>query len=151
MRIILTVLLISLSCSVFSQLKFPKEFKLVEGENGSGRDDIYTTGRYSFDYHNVFVDYDYKKNDDSVRKFLSTSFGFPFHLTKDGLCWGTGMDNGFYSYIIITDSGNDIELYSKYNDSLFSYYSTWLLTTVRAYKKEGKDAYFPMQVHKGIN
>lgn len=146
MRTLLSILFSLFHCAVFCQIKFPAGFRRIEGENGDGRDDYYyTDGRYFFDTYNIAVSYDdFKKNDDSVKNYLSVNFGFPFHITKDGLCWGTGVKDGFYSYIVMTSTGADIELYSKFNDSAFSNYSVWLITTIREYKKKGKDAYFPI-------
>ncbi|MEI9934149.1 MAG: hypothetical protein WDM71_04720 [Ferruginibacter sp.] len=145
-NIILAILFVFLSSSSFSQLQFPKDFKLIKGDNGAGDDDIYTNGRYSFDTHKLFREYDnYKGNDDSVKNYMSEFFGFPFHLTKDGLCWGTGKYEGSYSYVVVTSGAELFELYSKYNDTGFSFYSGWLLSTIREYKKEGKDPYFPMR------
>jgi hypothetical protein len=146
MRILLTVIFIFISTISFSQIRFPKGFKLVKGDNGTGRDDIYTDGKYNFDTHQLFVDVDFKINSDSTRKYLSNFFGFPFCLTKDSLCWGTGTKQGLYTYVVVTASGDNIELYSKFNDSTFSYYSKWLISTIREYRKEGKDPYFPIRV-----
>jgi hypothetical protein len=143
-RILIIVSLLLFTQASFSQLQFPKEFKLIKGENGSGEDDIYTDGRYSFDTHTIFRGYDFKKINDSVKQFVSDFFGYPFHISRDGLCWGTGRYSGFYSYVVVDWSGNLVELYSKYNDEKFSYYSNWLLSTIRQYKKEDKSSYFPI-------
>jgi hypothetical protein len=140
---ILTVLFISFSSASFSQIRFPKEFKLVKDETGPVGYDEYTNGRYSFDRHRLFVEVEYKPFNDSVKNFLSNYFGFPFHITKDGLYWGTGKANGLYSYVVITWESENIELYSQHNDSGFSYYSKWLLATIRDYRKKGKSSYFP--------
>jgi len=147
MRIILTILFVISSSIAFSQLKFPKEFKLIKGDNGAGDDDIYTDGQYAFDTHQLFRDYDYHGNDDSVKSYMTDFFGFPFKITKDSLCWGTGKKDGFYSYVVVTWQAEVFELYSVHNDSKFSYYSNWLLSTIREYKKEGKDPYFPRTFH----
>jgi hypothetical protein len=145
MRISLTAIFILFSTAAFSQIQFPKGFKLIKGENDAARDDIYTDGIHAFDTHQVFVDFSFTRNNDSSVKYVSDYFGFPFHLTKDSLCWGTGIRQGFYLYVVITWGGENIELYSKYNDDKFAYYSKWLITTIRNYRKEGKDAYFPIR------
>lgn len=146
MKVLFTTLLLLLATTSFSQLSFPKGFHLVPGENLSGDDDVYTNGKYSFDTHKIFRDYDYKGNDEGVRKYVTDFFGFPFHLTKDSLCWGTGKSNNLYCYIVVTKSAEVIELYSATNDAGFSYYSKWLLDTIRKYEKEGKVAIFPMRM-----
>ncbi len=145
MRILLSAIFIFISTIAFSQIRFPKNFKLIKGDNGSGRDDIYTDGKYSFDTHQLFTDFEFKIGNDSTRKYASDFFGFPFHLTKDSLYLGTGIREGFYTYVVITWSGENIELYSKYYDSTFAYYSMWLISTIREYRKEGKVAFFPIR------
>jgi hypothetical protein len=147
MRTTITILYLLLSTCAFSQLKFPKEFKLIKGDNGTGADDIYTNGKYYFDCHNLFnggSDFDYKNNDNATKNYIADFFGFPFHITKDSLYWGSGKYQNYYSYVVVTE-GEVLELYSKYNDSRFSYYSTWLLSAVR---KDRHNAFFPM---RGVN
>jgi hypothetical protein len=145
--IAMTILLSLSYYSAYSQLKFPKEFKLLKGERGSGADDQYSNGKYTFDTEITFVDYQGSTKPDSIKRYLTNSFGFSFRTTKDGLFWGTGKDkdDGFYKYIVVTPKKQLIELYSKYNDSGFSYYSIWLLTNMRAYLKNGKDPSFPLR------
>jgi hypothetical protein len=87
MRILLPAIFLFISTIAFSQIRFPKNFKLIRGENGTGIDDIYTDGKYSFDTHNVFMDFDFNKNNDSSIKYISGFFEFPFQLTKDSLFW----------------------------------------------------------------
>jgi hypothetical protein len=128
-----------------AQLSFPKGFHLVAGENLSGQDDVYTNGRYSFRTHQLFRDYDYIGNDKGVKKVVSDFFKFPFYLTKDGLCWGTGKSEGTYSYVVVTWDGEIIELFSPYNDKDFVTYSKWLLSTIRTCRKEGKLIMFPIR------
>lgn len=129
-----------------NEFRFPKEFKLIKGERGSDADDQYSNGKYIFDQQLMFVDHEFTRNDDSVKNYMSHSFGFPFRLTKDGLCWGTGKKEGYYSYIVITSHGTVFELYSTYNDNGFSSWSVWLLKNIRAYEKTGKSAYFPTRL-----
>ena len=64
---------------------------------------------------------------------------------KDSLLWGTGKIGDVYSYVIIDRAGDGVELISYYNDSDFSYYSRWLLSTIRKYHKNGTAIVFPMQ------
>src|SRR5689334_7141557 len=140
MRLIFIIAWMLFSSIGLSQLKFPKDFKLVKGENGAGMDDYYTNGRYGFSTTNLFADHEFKINDDSVKAFISSAFGFPFKTTKDGFYWGTGFQNGIYEYVIVAPPyGEDYELYSKYNDQGFSRYSIWLLSTIREYKRKGKN------------
>ena len=139
-------------CFLFStfftsaQLFFPKGFQLVQGENLSGEDDIYTNGRYSFQTHQLFRAYDnYIGNDENFRKYVSEALGVHFYQTKDGLLWGTGRVKSVYSYIIVTWNGEAIELFSAHNDKEFSQYSKWLLNTLRSYHQKGKTVMFPMR------
>jgi len=145
MRLLLAFLLIIICNSAYSQIRFPKNFKLIKGDNGIGSDDVYTDSKYSFDTYNFFnegIDFEFKNNDDSTKKYLRGICGFTFHITKDSLYWGTGIyQPGFYSYIIVVD-GEVLELYSKYNDAGFSYYSKWLLSAIR---KDRSNAFFPMR------
>ena len=137
--------LVAISAS--AQLSFPKGFRLIDGGNLSGQDDVYTNGRYSFQTHNLFIDYDYQGNDEGVKKKASEFFNFPFYLTKDSLCWGTGNNEGFYSYVVVAWGGYVIELSSPYNDKGFSDYSRWLLSTVRYYRKKGRLIMFPIRAN----
>ena len=147
MRLLFLLISISFSPTVFSQLKFPDGFKLVKGENGSGRDDYFTNGKYGFTTTNFFADHDYKMNDDSVKKFISSAFGFPFKTTKDGFYWGTGSQDGFYEYVLIAPPYGEVyELSSKYNGQGFSKYSIWLLNTIREYRRKGKNYSFPITI-----
>ena len=68
MRFLFILLFFFFSNTAFSQIHFPEEFKLIKGDNGAGEDGIYTDGRYSFDTHKLFRDYDnYKSNDDGIK------------------------------------------------------------------------------------
>jgi hypothetical protein len=133
------------SVPAYSQIKFPKEFKLVRGERGSGADDEYTNGKYTFDTNMMFVSYEGSQEADSIKDYLINSYHFPFYTTKDGIFWGTGKSEEFYFYVVVTPQKHLIELYSRNNDSGFSNYSTWLLTTVRSYLQKGRDPYFPLR------
>lgn len=146
MKVILPLLFICfISIGIASaQLSFPKGFHLVAGENFSGEEDVYTNNKYSFVTHKIFREYDYKGNDKGVQKYMTEFFRFPFYLTKDSLCWGTGKVGSFYSYVIVSWDAEVIELTSRVNDEEFSSYSKWLLATCRQYKKEGKSFMFPM-------
>lgn len=134
-----------------AQIVFPKGFKQIKGERGSGLDDVYTNGKYSFQLHRESFFYDmmdgsdgYKCNDERFRKYVSGQFGFPFLTTKDSLLVGTGKLNDHYSYIVAGWGGDAVELMSYNNDAGFSRYSIWLLTSIREYRKKGKAFMFPM-------
>jgi hypothetical protein len=128
-----------------AQLSFPKGFYLIKGENLSGQDDVYTNGRYSFQTHDLFRDYEYHGNDEGVKKYASAFFRFPFYITKDSLCWGSGKSRNIYAYVVVTKHGEVIELSSSYNDKGFAEYSKWLLSTIRTYYKKGKLIMFPIR------
>jgi hypothetical protein len=145
MRTIFLFSFLLLAGCASAQLSFPKGFRLVDGGNLSGQDDVYTNGRYSFQTHQLFREYDYKGNDEGVKKVVRDFFKFPFYLTKDSLCWGTGKMEGLYSYVVVTWDREIIELSSPYNDKGFSDYSKWLLTTVRNYRRERKLIMFPIR------
>lgn len=148
MKFSCTLALIIVYSAGFSQIKFPKDFNLVKGENGSGLDDYFTNGKYSFNTRNLFADHDFKSYSDSVREFISLAYNFPFKITKDGFYWGTGLQDGFYLYVIVTPPyGVVFELSSKNNDKGFSQYSKWLLSTLREYRRKGNDYSFPVAIH----
>lgn len=148
MKLIFTFSLIMICAVSFSQIKFPKDFKLVRGENGAGRNDYFTNGKYSFSTDNLFADHDYKEKDDGTKRFISTAYGFLFKTTKDGFYWGTGYRDGFYWYVVIAPPNGEVyELTSKLKDKGFSKYSAWLLSTIREYKQEHKNYSFPILLH----
>jgi hypothetical protein len=153
LRTIFSFLLLFYQGPSFSQIQFPHDFKLVKGERGSGADDYYTNGNVSFETDNPFVDHDFVQNVDSNKSFLSVNYGLPFKVTKDGLYQATGKVNGFYKYIIVVPPGEPIILSSKYNDVEFSNSSSWLISTIRNYKKNGKNYSFPfnLQNFKSVN
>ena len=89
---------------MFSQIRFPHEFKRVKGERGSGADDYYTNGKVSFATDNPFVVYESVDNRDSIKNFLSVTYGMSFNITRDSLYWATGLVDGFYQYIVVLPS-----------------------------------------------
>lgn len=129
-----------------AQISFPKGFKQIKGELGSGLDDVYSNGRYDFSTRREFLTYDeYKTNDDKFRKYVSNAYGFPFSQTKDSLLWGTGRsDDGIFYYVVVDWGGEAYVLQSYLNDNGFSYYSKWLITSIREYRKKGKEFIFPI-------
>ncbi|PUZ20882.1 hypothetical protein GA0116948_1182 [Chitinophaga costaii] len=88
-------------------------------------------------------DGDYTWNDDNYKKFMTDGTGYPMYRTTDSLLWGTGKVDGYYSYTVVDWSGDIFELFSKDNDADFSYYSKWLISSIRAYRKRGKIFMFP--------
>jgi hypothetical protein len=146
MKITLVVSILFCGLIASAQLKFPKGLHLVDGGNLSGQDYIYTNGKNFFQSHQIFRDYDYRGNDEEVKKKVTDFFGYTFYLTKDSLLWGTGKREGYYSYAIVSWGGDIFELYSKYNDRGFSNYSKWLIDTIRNYRKKGKLIMFPIRM-----
>ena len=146
MKIFFSLLLLFCAISTSAQLSFPQGFKQIMGENGTGIEDVYTNGRYSFLTRRQPVSYDDSvwNNTKFQQQYFSAVFGFPFYRTKDSLWWGTGKVGNFYSYVVADRGGSPIELTSMYNDSGFSYYSKWLLSTIREYRRKGKIIMFPM-------
>lgn len=105
----------------FAQIAFPKGFRLVKGEALSGEEDSYTDGRYTFQVFRtgwLEADSDLKKT-------------YGYHQTKDSLYWSTGKSEGRYFYKVY--NGELVQVCSRYNDSGFSAYSKWLLSTMRKY------------------
>ena len=136
-----------LFCSIAgsAQTVFPKGFRQIKDDDACGENDVYTNRRYSFLDHKIFRPYDnYIWNDEAYCRFASGYFGFPLHPTKDSLLWGTGRKDSLYSYVVVDWGGEAYELISYHNDSGFSMYSKWLITTIRNYRKKGKHFIFPM-------
>jgi hypothetical protein len=69
------------------------------------------------------------------------------YRTTDSLLWGTGKIDGYYSYVVVDWNGEVFELFSKYNDTDFSYYSKWLIISIREYRKRGKMFMFQRRFH----
>jgi hypothetical protein len=70
-----------------AQLSFPKGFKRIKGERGSGLDDVYSNGRYSFQFHREsFFDDDYKTNDEKFKKYVVKTLDFHFMKRKIASC-----------------------------------------------------------------
>ena len=114
MKSLFSLFLFFYAVNALGQIPFPKGFHLVKGDALSGKDDISTNGRYTFQVLRTAWlehDEDLMKNDG-------------FHQTKDSLFWSTGKSEGVYFYKVY--NGELVELYSQYNDKGFSYYSKWL-------------------------
>jgi hypothetical protein len=141
--------IIAISCCSlglsFGQIRFPKSFKRISGELGSGRADQFINGKYIFDTNMLLIAGEVPDNLDSVKKYLSKVYGFPFSITKDNICWGTGLFEGDYYYVTVDKSMSLIELYAPKNDQAFSSWSKWLLTTIRKYQRQGKVTGFPLR------
>ncbi|RBL92436.1 hypothetical protein DF182_07595 [Chitinophaga flava] len=131
--------------ATLGQASFPKGFKLIKGDNLSGEDDRYSNGKDVFQMHFYFRSYDgdYKGNDEKYKQHITESIGYPVYKTTDGLLWGTGKTGEYYSYLVVDWSGEVFELFSKDNDADFSYYSKWLISSIREYHKKGKMFMFP--------
>lgn len=121
MKSFFSLLLLFSAANCWAQVPFPKGFRLVKGEALSGKDDIYTNGRYTFQVSRTrWLD-----NDDDLRK------NGAFLRTKDSLYWHTGKIEDLYFYEVY--NGELITLWSAYNDQAFAGYSKWLLSTMRRY------------------
>ena len=151
MKLCLAFILLFCAIAGSAQIVFPKGFRRIAGERGSGLDDVYTNGRYSFQFYRESFFYDmaegsdgYKWNDERFRGYVSGGFGFPFVTTKDSLLVGTGKIDDHYSYIVVGWGGEAYELTSDNNDAGFSTYSIWLITTMREYRRTGKLFMWPI-------
>jgi len=131
MKLLFYLLLLFYTANAPGQIPFPKGFQLVKGESSSGKDDIYTNGRYTFQaFRTGWLEHD----EDLVKTY-------GFHQTKDSLFWSTGKSEGFYFYKVY--NGDLVQLYSLYNDKGFSDYSKWLLSTMRKYRRSAKFLFPP--------
>lgn len=140
MKFFVSFLFLLYAATALGQASFPKGFKLIKGEHPIGEDDMYSNGKDAFQMHFFSRAYenDYSWNDDGYKQFMTESFGFPMYRTKDSLLWGTGKINNYYSYVVVDWHGEIFELFSDYNDADFSFYSNWLLSSIREYRKKGK-------------
>ena len=143
MKSIFCLILSLYAVNTWGQVPFPKGFRLIKGESLVGSDDAYTNGKYTFIVHTT----GWIEDSANYAEVLAESFGFPFRQTKDSLYWGTGKNKNLYSYVVY--AGELVELYSEYNDSGFSYYSKWLLSTLRKYRYS-KKMLFPPRSEKEI-
>jgi len=50
------------------------------------------------------------------------------------------------SHVVVDWGGEVFEFFSKYNNADFSYYSKWLISSIREYRKKGKWFIFPRRV-----
>lgn len=148
MKYFFSFLLLLYTMHTLGQASFPKGFKLIEGDNLTGEDDRYSNGKDVFQMHMYFRSYDgdYSWNDDKYKQHIAEGIGYPLYRTMDSLLWGTGKINGFYSYMVVDWNGEVFELFSKYNDADFSYYSKWLIASIREYRKRGKMFMFPRRL-----
>lgn len=126
--------------TTLGQASFPKGFKLIATDNPMGEDDRYSNGKDVFQMHFYFRSYDgdYTWNDDKYKQHIAEGIGYAMYRTADSLLWGTGKIDGYYSYVVVDWHGEVFELFSKYNDADFSYYSKWLISSIREYRKRGK-------------
>ncbi|NML37254.1 hypothetical protein HHL17_08585 [Chitinophaga sp. G-6-1-13] len=148
MKYFFSFLFVLCAMTTLGQVSFPAGFKLIESDNLTGEDDRYSNGKYVFQTHLLFRPYDdYTWNDEKFKQYVADGFGFPFYLTRDSLLWGTGKTNGFYSYIVVDWGGEAFELFSKYNDEDFAYYSKWLISSIREYRNKGKMFRFPRRFY----
>ncbi|WP_143059114.1 hypothetical protein [Chitinophaga arvensicola] len=83
-------------------------------------------------------DDDFNWNDEKYKQHIADCMGYPMYRTTDSLLWGTGKMNGYYSYVVVDWNGEVFELISEQNDADFSYYSKWLISSIREYRKRGK-------------
>lgn len=140
MKYLFSILFLLCTMSALGQAAFPKGFKLIEGDNLTGEDDRYSNGRDVFQMHMYFRSYDgdFKWNDDKYKQYVAEGIGYQLYRTTDSLLWGTGKIDDYYSYVVVDWHGEVFELFSKYNDADFSYYSKWLISSIREYRKKGK-------------
>jgi hypothetical protein len=149
MKYFFSFLFLLYTMTTLGQASFPTGFKLTKGDNPMGEDDRYSNGKDVFQTHLYWRSYDdYTWNDENYKQYVAEAFGFPLYRTTDSLLWGTGKTDGFYSYVVVNWGGEVFELFSKYNDADFSYYSKWLISSIREYRKKGKSFIFPRRLFK---
>ena len=134
------IFLTLLSNVVLSQVKLPKGFRCVLGENHANEshftDGTYTFSSYPWGHEGLFgqeVINTIEENNNHQIKFKKTS---------DGLYWATGKVNGTYLYTLLIDDVFQYTLRSKMNGPQFSNYSSWLLQQIRNNRKSGLDNYY---------
>jgi len=149
MKCFFSFLILLYAMTTLGQASFPKGFKLIKGDNLTGEDDRYSDGKDIFQMHFFFRSYDgdCTWNDEKYKQHIAESIGYPMYRTTDSLLWGTGKIDGYYSYVVVDWHGEVFELFSKYNDADFSYYSKWLISSIREYRKRGKMFMFLRRFH----
>jgi len=149
MKYLFSFLFLLHTMSTLGQAIFPKGFKLIEGDNLTGEDDRYSNGKDVFQIHMYFRTYDgdYNGNDDKYKQHIAERIGYQMYRTSDSLLWGTGKIGEYYSYVVVDWHGEVFELFSKCNDADFSYYSKWLISSIREYRKKGKMFMFLRRFH----
>ena len=139
MKYIITILFCAVFTYINAQIKLPVNFYLVKGQSPVGRDDYYTDGQYRL---NIGTPFQGGEPDIEERKrLLSIAFGFNFNITKDGILYGTGVNNSNFKYVVIAN-GFSFVLTSKNNNKGFSNYSIWLLSEIRNSLRTKKRIYF---------
>jgi hypothetical protein len=135
--------------TTLGQASFPKGFKLIEGDHPMGEDDRYSNGKDVFQTHLYWRSFDnYTWNNEKYKQYVAESYGFPLYRTTDSLLWGTGKNDDLYFYVVVDWGGEVFELFSRNNDADFSYYSKWLISSIREYRKKGKWFIFPRRILK---
>lgn len=134
---VITFLIVGVSKA---QIKLPKGFHCVLGENHAN-ESFFTDGTYSFSSYPWGHDGIYGQE---VIDLLEKNYSnrIKFSKTKDGLYWATGKVGDFYIYTIIANQALQFTLRSKTNDTEFSNYSTWLLQEIRNNIKSEHDNYY---------
>lgn len=138
---ILTALILFIFSNViFAQVKLPKGFRCVLGENHIN-ESYFTDGTYTF--------YSYPWGHEGlygqeVTKTIEENYNhrLKFKKTKDGIYWTTGKVNGRYVYTLLVNGALQYTLSSKIKGAQFSNYSTWLLQQIRNNIKSGLDTYY---------
>lgn len=138
--IILSVIFIMTFISSNCQIKLPKGFNCILGEEHANEshfvDGTFTFKSYPWGHDGI--------SGQDVIDVIEEAYNhqIKFRQTKDNLYWATGKVDGKYIYIVIAEQMLQYTLSSTTNNSQFSNYSTWMLQQIRNNIASHADNYF---------
>lgn len=110
------------------RIVLPRGFVCTPESNPASQ--LFSDGRYTFSIYSWGHE---GVEEDQLVKTVEQSYEhqIKFKKTATGMYWGTGKVEDMYYYIIlIPEKLYQIQVFSKYNDEKFSYYSTWLYNQI---------------------
>ena len=139
------IILLSIVCTLISetsncQIKLPKGFRCILGENHPN-ESYFTDGQFSF------LTYPWGHDGLSGKEVIDAiediyNHKIKFNKTRDNLYWATGKIDQNFVYIIVVEQSFQFTLSSDNNGPQFSYYSKWLLQQIRNNLKANREIYF---------
>lgn len=139
-KIIPFIILITGFLNASSQIKLPKGFNCIPGENFA-KESYFSDGKYAFKQKAWGQE---GLNGLELINFLESNSDkkLKFNRTKDNLYWATGKLGDIYFYTVLVDEVFEYSLTSKLNGSQFSNYSTWMLQQIRNNIASESENYF---------